>query len=89
MIRDEEVPGFEVPLHTAVTQPVLLAGVPRGFAILNATLAMVVGLGLHLWWLGFPAGILVHLAALVMTRHDPDWFDVMRRHLRQPAYLDS
>ena len=89
MTHDEEIPGFEVPLHTSITQPVLLAGAPRGFAILNATLALVVGLGLHLWWLGFPMGALVHTVAMLMTRHDPDWFDVVRRHLRQPSYLDS
>jgi type IV secretion system protein VirB3 len=89
MKRPEEIPGYEVPLHTALTQPVLLAGAPRTFAILNATLAMVIGLGLHLWWLGFPVGLVCHLAAMAMTKRDPDWFDVVRRHLRQPTYLDS
>ena len=89
MTRSEDIPGFEVPLHTALCQPVLLAGAPRGFAILNATLALVVGLGLHLWWLGFPLGLGAHTIAMLMTKHDPDWFDVLRRHVRQPSHLDS
>ncbi len=89
MQRPDEIPGYEVPLHTALTQPVLLAGAPRNLAILNATLALVVGMGLHLWWLGFPLGLVVHTVAVLLTKQDPDWFDIVRRHLRQPSYLDS
>ena len=89
MDRPEQIEGYELPLHVALTQPILLAGAPRAFAILNGTLALVVGLGLHLWWLGFPAGAAVHAAAVLMGKRDPDWFDVFRRHLRQPAYLAS
>jgi hypothetical protein len=33
--------------------------------------------------------MLAHVAALAMTKRDPDWFDVVRHHLRQPAYLGS
>ncbi len=89
MDRPEQIEGYELPLHVALTQPVLLAGAPRAFAILNGTLALVVGLGLHLWWLGFPAGAALHAAAVLMGKRDPDWFDVFRRHLRQPTYLAS
>ena len=56
MPRPEEIEGYEVPLHVALTQPILMGGAPRTFAILNGTLALVIGMGLHLWWLGFPAG---------------------------------
>ena len=44
--------GFEVPLNRALTEPVLLGGAPRGFAILNGTLAAAIGLGLRLWLAG-------------------------------------
>ena len=40
------VPGYEVALHRALTEPILLAGAPRSFAILNGTLAASIGLGL-------------------------------------------
>ena len=40
------LPGFEVPLHRSLTEPVLLAGAPRSFTILNGTLAAAIGLGL-------------------------------------------
>ena len=89
MQRPEEIEGYEIPLHVALTQPVLMGGAPRTFAILNGTLALVIGMGLHLWWLGFPAGLALHAAAVLMSKSDPHWFDIFRRHLRQPTHLDS
>jgi type IV secretory pathway TrbD component len=41
-------PGYEVALHRSLTEPILLAGAPRSFAILNGTLAASIGLGLRL-----------------------------------------
>ena len=32
------IPGFEAPVHRALTEPILLAGAPRAIAILNGTL---------------------------------------------------
>src|SRR4026208_701224 len=43
------LPGYEVPLHRALTEPILIAGAPRAFAILNGTLAAAIGLGLRPW----------------------------------------
>ncbi|MBS7540641.1 hypothetical protein KHC27_17045, partial [Ancylobacter lacus] len=39
-----EVPGFSVPVHRALTEPILLGGAPRAIAIVNGTLAGAVGL---------------------------------------------
>lgn len=43
-----DAPGFEVPLHRSLTEPILLGGAPRTVAIANGTLAAAVGLGLQL-----------------------------------------
>ena len=40
------IPGFEAPVHRALTEPILLGGAPRAVAITNGTLAAAVGLGL-------------------------------------------
>ncbi len=45
----EHIEGFEVPLHRALTEPILLGGAPRPFAILNGTLSATFGLGLQMW----------------------------------------
>ena len=39
----DAVPGFAVPVHRALTEPILLGGAPRSVAILNGTLAGAVG----------------------------------------------
>ena len=48
----EPIPGFEAPVHRALTEPILLAGAPRAVAILNGTLSAAIGLGLRLWIAG-------------------------------------
>jgi type IV secretion system protein VirB3 len=85
---DEPVPGFTVPLHRALTEPILLGGAPRAVAILNGTLAAAVGLGLRLWLVGIVLWAIGHLAAVWAAQHDPLFVEVVRRHLRIPAHLD-
>ena len=79
--------GFEVPLHRALTEPVLLGGAPRGFAILNGTLAAAIGLGLRLWLAGLVIWLLGHALAVWLTRKDPVFFPVLSRHSRHKGYL--
>jgi len=82
-----EVPGFTVPLHRALSEPILLGGAPRALAILNGTLAGAVGLGLRLWLVGLGLWAVGHLAAVWAAKRDPLFVEVVRRHLRIPAYL--
>ncbi len=83
----EPVPGFVVPLHRALTEPILLGGAPRAVAILNGTLAAAVGLGLRLWIAGLLLWLIGHGLAVWAARRDPLFVDVVRRHLRIPARL--
>ncbi len=41
----DHIPGFEAPLHRALTEPILLGGAPRAIAIVNGTVAAALGLG--------------------------------------------
>ncbi|GEM_PF-56369 len=77
-----DVPGFTVPVHRALTEPILLAGAPRAFAILNGTLAGAIGFGLQLWVAGIVLGLLGHVVAVWAARRDPLVVEVGRRHLR-------
>ena len=79
--------GFAVPVHRALTEHILLGGAPRGLAIANATLAAAIGLGLQLWIAGAAFFALGHMVAVWAARHDPQFVDVARRHLRFPAHL--
>ena len=82
-----DVPGFSVPVHRALIEPILLAGAPRSLAIVNGTLAAALGLGLRLWLVGLGAFAVGHLIAMWAARRDPQFVDVVRRHMRLPARL--
>jgi len=81
------IEGFEVPLHRSLTEPILLGGVPRALAIVNGTVAAALGLGLRMWIAGLLFWAVGHTVAVFAARRDPDFSEVIRRHLRQKAYL--
>ena len=81
------IPGFEAPVHRALTEPILLGGAPRAVAIVNGTVAAAVGLGLRLWLLGGAIWLVGHLAAVWAAKRDAAFVDVVRRHLRYPQHL--
>lgn len=87
MDRAHDVPGYAVPVHRALTEQILLAGAPRSIAILNGTLAAALGLGLRLWLVGLGFWVIGHLAAVWAAKRDPQFVDVVRRHLRIPGHL--
>ena len=86
-LAQDELPGFSVPVHRAVTEQILLAGAPRAVAITNGTIAAAVGLGLRLWIAGLVIWALGHAAAVWATRRDAHFVEVVRRHVRYPAHL--
>ena len=82
-----EVPGYTVPLHRALSEPILLGGAPRAIAIMNGTLAGAIGLGLRLWLVGLGIWAVGQVAAVWAAKRDPLFVDVVRRHLRIPGHL--
>ena len=78
--------GFRVPIHRSLTQVILIAGVPREIAILYGTLTAALVLGLHSFW-GIPVGILVHMLAVPLSKHDPQFFETFRRQIRQRGIM--
>jgi len=81
------VPGFSVPVHPALSEPILLGAGTRATAIFNGTLAGAIGLGLRLWLVGLALWAVGHLAAVWAAKRDPLFIDVVRRHLRIPGHL--
>jgi type IV secretion system protein TrbD len=86
-VANDAISGFEAPVHRALTEPILLAGAPRAIAILNGTLSAAIGLGLRLWLVGLVLWLVGHLAAVWAAKRDPDFVEVVRRHVRLPAYF--
>jgi type IV secretion system protein VirB3 len=79
--------NLAAPVHRVLTEPILLAGVPRTVAILNGTGWAALGFGLH-WYPAILLGILAHVGAAWLTKRDPQWFDVLLEHLREHHYYD-
>ena len=83
-----DAPGFEVPLHRSLTEPILMGGAPRTVAIANGTLAAAVGLGLQLWLPGVALFVVGHSLAVWGARADPQFLQVFARHIKHRVLLD-
>jgi len=81
------IEGLEVPLHRALSEPILLAGAPRTVAIVNGTIAAALGIGLQLWIAGLALWAIGHAIAVFAAKRDPHFATVLARHLRQKAWL--
>jgi len=81
--------GFEVALHRALTEPILLGGAPRAAAIAVGTLAAAVGIGLQFWVAGALIWLTGHALAVWGARLDPQFVEVFARHLKQRPLLDA
>ncbi|WP_377828049.1 VirB3 family type IV secretion system protein [Bradyrhizobium lupini] len=86
---EEPVAGFIAPVHRALTEPTLMEGAPRVVAIANGTLAATLCLGLRLWVAGLLLWFVGHMAAVWAAKRDPDFVEVVRRHVRVPSHLSS
>lgn len=81
------VQGYSVPIHRSLAEPMMMAGAPRGVAILNGTIAAAVGLGLQMWIAGIALWIVGHGAAVYAARRDPKFLEVGLRALKHRPYL--
>jgi type IV secretory pathway TrbD component len=81
MAAGENIEGFEVPVHTALSKPRLVAGIPRDVAVLNFTAAAALILGLQSWW-SIPMYGVIHMAYVIATTYEPQWPEALRRNMR-------
>jgi type IV secretion system protein VirB3 len=82
-----DLDGFRVVLRTSLTRPILLGGVPRAFAILNATLGAAIGFGLQQPFIALPLWAILQGGAAWASALDPWFLDTWPRHLTKPSYL--
>lgn len=83
----EPLQHYRIPLRTALTRPILMGGVPRTFAIFNATVCAAIGLGLQQPFIGAPLWLLLQGAAAWAAAGDPWFLETWPRHLAKPLYL--
>ncbi len=87
-MRDpRDIPGFVAPVRQALTQPILMGGAPRSYAILNGTLAAVVAFaGQPLW--GVALGAIGHAAGVFLAKRDADAVEVLKRAMKIKGRLE-
>lgn len=88
-MNDEVPDGYAMPLRTSLTRPILLGGVPRAFAILNATIGAAIGFGLQQPFIGFPLWAVLQGAAAWAAARDPWFLETWPRHLAKPVYISA
>jgi type IV secretory pathway TrbD component len=86
---EEQIAGFVAPVHRALTEPILMGGAPRSVAILNGTIAAALCLGLRLWVAGLLLWFVGHMASVWAAKRDPEFVEVVRRHVRIPTHLNT
>jgi type IV secretion system protein VirB3 len=84
----DEPEGFRVPIRQSLSEPMLIAGVPRLYMIVNFLLGWIMIVNLRLWhWFWVP--IVIHLVgAYIVTKTDPDIFKILRRYFKSPDHLE-
>jgi type IV secretory pathway TrbD component len=70
--------GFEVPIHRSLTQPIMVAGLPRNLGLLLWTTTAAFALGLHQVWV-LPVSLVLHAVFGAAAKRDPYFFALSAR----------
>lgn len=86
-LHTEYPDDYNAPIHQSLIEPLLFGGCPRSFALLNGTLTAAIGLGLQQWYF-FIVGIILHCLGAFAARIDPEFFDILLKHVKEKSYLE-
>ena len=78
-------------IHRALSRPNLLMGADRELVLITGLAAVIlifVVLTIYSALFGVAVWIVGHALGVLAARHDPDFVEVARRHLRLPTLLD-
>ena len=70
--------GYVIPIRRSLTEPMLVAGIPRTLAIVGWTIVTALTLHLFAWW-ALVLGAVLHGVAAHFTAKDPHFFDIAIR----------
>jgi type IV secretion system protein VirB3 len=83
----EFLEGYCLPLRTSLTRPLLMGGVPRTFAIMNATMAAAIAFGLQQPLIGMPLWAMLQAIGAYAASRDPWFLDTWPRAMAKPSYF--
>jgi len=87
-MSSESDDGYTVAIHRAMTEPMMVGGVPRNYAICCWGLTAALVLGMHNYFM-IPVGIALHIVGKLAAKHDPYWMEILPRHLRYKSFYEG
>jgi type IV secretory pathway TrbD component len=84
-----DLPGYSITMHTSISAPITLGGVPRMVAVAIGTITVMLSLALQQPLIGIPLGVVLWGAAYALAKNDPYFFRVLDRHVRQKQYYEG
>jgi len=84
---NDPLPRGHAPLHRALTEPLLTAGLPDSMAVCLWVSVAAFAMILHQIW-AVPIGAAVHVVCALVTRADPHFFLFVRQALLARRRLD-
>ena len=86
-MKEETPDGFEIPIFRALTQRLMMMGVPRNLTIALWTIAASVGFGLRQFWI-LPIFSLLHFICSQASKNDAYFLDIFIDALKSPKKLE-
>jgi type IV secretory pathway TrbD component len=84
--NDEAADGFEIPLYVALTQRVLIAGIPRSYFYIIGTVCLALSLPMQAPLVGIPLWFVLYLPAMYLTQLDPYFIPVFLRSVKHALF---
>ena len=78
--------GHKVPIFRGLLKPLLIAGVPRTFAMFNVLITVEFVLFTRVFWWIIVA-IIIHVVIASLIEKDRHFFAILARNIRMPSYF--
>jgi type IV secretory pathway TrbD component len=84
--HEEAETAFEIPFYVALTQRVLIAGVPRTYFYIIGTLCLALSLPMQAPLVGIPLWFVLYIPAMVLSKNDPYFLSVIVRSIKHSVF---
>lgn len=84
---DNKAAGYSLPLCRALTESLLVLGVPQVVMVLNLSVAAIFIISLHFLPI-LAVTFIIHSGAIYLCKRDDKFFDCLLIYLRQTNYYN-
>ena len=88
MMGDDKNDGFELPIHRALTESILIMGVPKNLFYANIFLGVLLFFVLGVWQIVL-LNFIIHFVSVFLTKKDTQFMGVFLRYCKKKAYYHT